>query len=158
MKYKDSEFTIKKVNLELYRIATPLILFRNKKLYEYCSIVDRSLIKQYEKKINELKLNIERAAERQETEKIKAFDDELETIQYNFETDSRVEEINLFYLRQYQLAVDETLCNIELLKEIIPKIVDGNVDILDYEDPAFIAFAKEVIDAFFLSGNQKKII
>ena len=153
--YNGNKYTLKPDVLELYRDGIDLISERKKLIFEETKGVDRSLILKYEKELRDLqrsKLMLEK--KKKETDKI---DKQIQDLNDKFETDSEVDSINTYIAGCIEMAMLKLLLNKELIKRVIPKILEMDEETFNFNDFIFIekVVSKVVIDFFFVTTQNR---
>jgi len=152
--YNGNKYTLKPDVLELYRDGIDLISERKKLIFEETKGVDRSLILRYEKELKDLqrsKFTLEK--KKKDTVKI---DKQIQDLNDKFETDSEVNSINTYIAGCIEMAMLKLILNKELIKRVIPKLIEGDAETFNFEDFIFIekVVSKVIIDFFFVTTQN----
>lgn len=155
--YNGNKYTLKPDVLELYRDGIDLISERKKLIFEKTRKIDRSLILKYEKQLKELRLEKLRL-ERKEKD-VSEIEKKIEELSEKYETDSEVQSINTYITGCVEDAMLELILDKKLIPRVIPKLVDGDVSTMDFNDFGFIenVASKIVLDFFFVTMKSSNI-
>jgi hypothetical protein len=152
--YNGNKYSLKPDVLELYRDGIDLISERKKLIFEETKGIDRSLILRYEKELKDLqrsKFTLEK--KKKDTVKI---DKQIQDLNDKFETDSEVNSINTYIAGCIEMAMLKLILNKELIKRVIPKLIEGDPETFNFEDFIFIekVVSKVIIDFFFVTTQN----
>lgn len=170
------DFTLLPNDLNLLNKAAPMIARLRKLVFEYSKDIDTSEADSYKARINELteaKVQLEEilAACRDETGNELSEDRRTELSGRVSEICRKIDEVTndfssngaamgVLKLKQEleSYALIELLTDIDFLKPIMKKILKGgNIDKLDYSDPAIIGFIRDVVTDFFTVMNKNSL-
>jgi len=155
--YNGNKYTLKPDVLELYRDGIDLISERKKLIFEKTRKIDRSLILKYEKQLKELRIEKLRL-ERKEKD-VSEIEKKIEELSEKYETDSEVQSINTYITGCVEDAMLELILDKKLIPRVIPKLVDGDVSTMNFNDFIFIenVASKIVLDFFFVTMKSSNI-
>ena len=115
------------------------------------------MILKYEKQLKELRIEKLRL-ERKEKE-VSEIEKKIEELSEKYETDSEVQSINTYITGCVEDAMLELILDKKLIPRVIPKLVDGDVSTMNFNDFIFIenVASKIVLDFFFVTMKSSNI-
>lgn len=152
--YRGQEYELKPLTLGVKAVAYELSRKHSQLMRDYTHDVNVKKIERRKLEIDRLREKIRQKEElKEDTEPTKKL---LTAALEAFENDTELQAEITYYLTQQQIALSETISDEELLKKVIPKLVNKPVE-LDFEHPETETFVMSVIqDFFFLTKPQTK--
>lgn len=144
--YKGIEYELKPLTLGVKAAAFKITRKHSELIREYTREVNVKAIEKRQQELARLREKIRQKEERAEDTGAaqSAYDKAFEA----FENDTELQADITYYLTQQQVALSEALSDEDLLKQVIPKILDKPVE-LDFSDPETEPFIMAILQDFF---------
>lgn len=154
--YKGKEYFLKENVLGLLKDVAPLIRRRNQLIFDYTKKIDLKIINEYKKQIKHLQAQVTNAKEADKAQLQEQLKQKLDA----FDNDPEVKAINNYYNSEIEFAMLELITDTELLKAVIPKMVNADVSEFDFDSGSIelVTFCSSVLADFFLfiQGNKNE--
>lgn len=150
--YKGESFELAKDVLNLNVLTLELFDRYRELLRQTTKGIDRSKKLKYEKRISILQDRLKKSKSEDESRKLAQ---DIENVQFDFETDYEVIETEKLFEEKTAKAVTTLIQDLNLARKILPVIVSGKTEIIEYNlTDEFINFYQPVLFDFFF-GRKK---
>ena len=148
MKYKGSEYTLKKITLAVKSVMADILLKRENIIFELTKDIDLSEQKKYLFEKNQLDIKLSHLDKG--TDKYKTVEAQLKNLNDSYENNYILQNTLRHYDNVMNVCLLKLVADEKLITDIIPKILNEEIEI-DPNDPEAVDFATEVLSDFFLS-------
>jgi hypothetical protein len=157
-KYKDQEYRLKNNDLELLRLAAPVLIKYRKLLHEYTKDIDLSELEYYKSKISELKTAIIQLNEDNDDDKVKELSRNLNIAEKEFCDNTELHSLISLYSDCEGLVLLEVISDIDFIKPFIKRILTGDTSKLDFDDDEILNLIRDAVSDFFIITSRSRFI
>ena len=150
-KFKEYDFRMIDDDLLLKKKSNRLLQKYFELEEEFTGNIDTTIVDNYEARIAELETALEQAEDKTDLTL------KLDKIKKKFESDLKVKSILRRKEKCNGLILKELIGDTDFIKPLFEDILSGEVDKLDYEDPAIDLFIMEVITDFFSYTANRRV-
>lgn len=144
--YKDTEYEIKPLTLGVKAAVIDIFEERNRLIREIESNIDLQRIIKSRQSLDKLK---DKAQQKKELgDNTDAINEQIEKLIQSQESDTKLQAEIRYYEAQLQTVIMKLVYNVDLMRKIIPVIVDKPIQ-LDFEDLQTESFILQVLQDFF---------
>jgi len=161
--FNGAEFRLKKIDLSLKGAIDPIKREQANLEFEYTKDIDKTKIRKYQRRIEELSLALSQMNEKKSSgklnEKDTAYIDKLQNsffeVNGQYENDNEAQGIAEMIRYHKQEAYEKACSNVELIQPFFETVLEGDLSKLDYTDIKISLFAMQVVSDFFfiMSSN-----
>jgi hypothetical protein len=156
--YKGLQYKLKDNDLELLRLAAPMLIKYRKLLYEYTKDIDLTELEEYRTRIYDIKTAISQHINDEDDEIGKQLIRTLTIAEKEFSDNAKIQSLMSLYADCEGLVLLEIISDINFIKPFIKRILIGDTEKLNFEDDEILKLIRDAVSDFFIITSRSRFI